>query len=376
MNKYYIDQINSSKAYQFTSYWHYSNVGFKKAILNLGIFRKEDNLLVGVMQWGCSYQDKIRLDRYVKEPIDKSEYLELNRFSMADSEGPNSESQAISLGIKWIKRNWPQIRLLVSYAGRKKGNYGFIYQATNWEYLGYFVSNGFWLVDGKECHLTTLWDRYKRHGDPNVPFTQGICDMYHNVIETWTKQFIYIQRLDKTLTPATPILPYPKEYNVGSIIERVKVWKDTSFTPLTIEKPNPPKFYWEKEERLFSLQALARRGEYQPKKRLPVAIYNAGGELEMTYPSATAIHLDGYTISGIRNSLNNETIYKNKYFRHYDGQPASEIEVPYVCVIDEIPFSSFAEAGRYLQVSRQAVQQAWRRGSKAINKHEVQWVDR
>ena len=30
-----------------------------------------------------------------------------------------------------------------SSAGRKEGNYGYIYQATNWEYLGYFISPGF-----------------------------------------------------------------------------------------------------------------------------------------------------------------------------------------------------------------------------------------
>ena len=45
---------------------------YKKAILNLGIFRKEDNKMVGVLQWGCSFQEKIRLDRYVKEPIEKT----------------------------------------------------------------------------------------------------------------------------------------------------------------------------------------------------------------------------------------------------------------------------------------------------------------
>ena len=137
--KYFVEQIHSSKANKMTALYHYSGVGFKKAILNLGVFRKEDSKMVGVLQWGSSYQENIRLDRYVKETINKSEYLELNRFSMADSEGPNSESQAISLGIKWIKKYMPEIRLLVSYAGRKEGNYGYIYQATNWEYLGYFI---------------------------------------------------------------------------------------------------------------------------------------------------------------------------------------------------------------------------------------------
>ena len=221
---YYIDLINSSKAYKFTSYWHYSGVGFKKAKINQGIYRKSDNKLVGVLQWGISAQEAIRLDRYVKDPITKNEYLELNRFCMADSEGKNAESQAISLGVKWIKQNRPDIKLLVSYAGRKEGNYGYIYQATNWEYLGYFISNGFWLLDGEEKHQITVWFRHKRHGDSSKPFIQNICDMHHDVRQTWTKQFIYIKRLDETLTRASDILPYPKPTNEFPICTKVKIY--------------------------------------------------------------------------------------------------------------------------------------------------------
>jgi hypothetical protein len=47
--KYYIDRINSSKANKMTALYHYSGVGFKKAVLNLGIFRKEDDKMVGVL---------------------------------------------------------------------------------------------------------------------------------------------------------------------------------------------------------------------------------------------------------------------------------------------------------------------------------------
>lgn len=106
---------------------------------------------------------------------------------MADSEGKNAESEAISLGIKWIKRNRPEIKLLVSYAGRKEGNYGYIYQATNWEYLGYFVSSGFWLVDGRERHQITLWYHHSKYGVEGQPFTQSLCDLFHDVRQTWTK---------------------------------------------------------------------------------------------------------------------------------------------------------------------------------------------
>lgn len=54
-NKYFIDLIHSSKANKMTALYHYSGVGFKKAALNLGIFRKEDSKMVGVLQWGSSF---------------------------------------------------------------------------------------------------------------------------------------------------------------------------------------------------------------------------------------------------------------------------------------------------------------------------------
>ena len=108
----------------------------------------------------------------------------------------------------------PHVRLLVSYAGRKEGNYGYIYQATNWEYLGYFISDGFWYVDGEERHLITLWSRYKKYGDLNLSFTEGLCNLYEDVRKTKTKQFIYITRLDiKRRTPVY-LLIY-KMHNIG-----------------------------------------------------------------------------------------------------------------------------------------------------------------
>lgn len=375
--KYFIDRINSSKANKMTALYHYSGVGFKKAILNLGIFRKEDLKMVGVLQFGCSFQEKIRLDRYVKEPIQKEEYLELNRFSMADSEGKNSESQAISLGIKWIKQNMPHVRLLVSYAGRKEGNYGYIYQATNWEYLGYFVSEGFWYVDGEERHLTTLWYRYKNHGNQDLTFIPALCEMYQDVRKTWTKQFIYIMRLDETLTPATEILEYPKPANEFPIKIREQIYKqnDDIFNNFQKKDVQFVEYYYEKDNKLFTNAALIRRGELKKTMPKPVAVYNAGGDLEFIAKNVKSVNLDGYLESGIRKSIQTESGYKQKYFRFFEEEPVERIEVPFICIIDEIPFNSLAEAGRYLGVSRQAIHNAKSRHSKTIKDKAVIWID-
>lgn len=375
---YYIDLINSSKANKFTSYYHYSGVGFKKAKINQGIYRKTDHQLVGVLQWGCSAQEGIRLDRYVQESITKEEYLELNRFCMADSEGKNAESQAISLGIKWIKKNRPDIRLLVSYAGRKEGNYGYIYQATNWEYLGYFISNGFWFLDGQERHQITVWYHYKKYGKASLSFKEGVCELYHDVRQTWTKQFIYIQRLDKKLTPATTILPYPKPVTDAPICTRVEIYKqDDEY--LTWAAPHwhmhydPPRYYYEKETWLFGKDLETNRAKTPHKN---IAIYDSNGDLETTTRSITeASDYTGICNATISKALTKGNKTKEYFFRYFldNAKPEEQIEFDYLCEIDGVRFVKQIEVADYCGVTRQAVSGSYKRLSKEINGRLITW---
>ena len=375
--KYFISQINSSKANKMVSLYHYSNTGFKPAILNLGVFRKDNNLLVGVLQWGCSFQQNIRLDRYVKEPIKKEEYLELNRFCMAESEGRNSESQAISLGIKWIKKYRPNVKLLVSYSGRREGKYGYIYQATNWEYLGYFISPGFWSIDGHEKHLMSLWSAYNKHGKEGLSFHEDLCERYQDVRQTWTKQFIYIIRLDKNLTPASPLLPYPKEDTDFPIKVKEKIFKQNDEiynNPIPIEIPFV-EYYYEEDELLFSRAALRRRGEIE-NFQYKYILYNEYGEFENEYETFKNLCLENQlSYNGAYTALRHDKPYKRKYFKKLiktDIIPSS-IDINPIAYIDEVPFTSYAEIGRYVGLSRQAVHQARQRQAEFINDIEIQW---
>ena len=347
-------------------------MGFKKAKINQGIYRKSDNKLVGVLQWGISAQEAIRLDRYVKDPITKNEYLELNRFCMADSEGKNAESQAISLGVKWIKQNRPDIKLLVSYAGRKEGNYGYIYQATNWEYLGYFISNGFWLLDGEEKHQITVWFRHKRHGDSSKPFIQNICDMHHDVRQTWTKQFIYIKRLDETLTRASDILPYPKPTNEFPICTKVKIYKEDNEFLNNYVAPTRSycEWYYEKETVLF--QSYKDRTSVRPR----VAIYDETGSIVTTAKnSVEAAEYGGISATTICRVLKNGKIANGYYYRNYDPhtEPAETIEFDYICEIDGLKFIKQIDIAEYCGVTKQAVSGSVQRKSKQINGYDIIW---
>lgn len=450
--KYFVDLLNSSKANKFTANFHYSGVGFPSAKLNLGVYNKSDSLLVGVLQWGRSFQVNIKLNRYVKEEIALDEYLELNRFCMDDTEGRNSESQAISLGIKWIQKNRPDIKLLVSYAGRKEGNYGYIYQATNWEYLGYFVSDGFWRVDGEERHKMTLWQRTKKS---EKKFLEALKDLYSDIVETRSKQFIYIQRLDKNLTPASEILPYPKPSNEHPIVIKEIIHKGTGKVPLIENKKNKIKYYYNPDELLFSRVTLIKRGDILPSDRgvtnyknkyigryndggklvklyfefnglkedgfirplvqnaiknnkrylnnyfklydneesvlnyIDLSLYKApinyknkyigryseGGELEKTYFEFKELEKEGFSKALVQNSIRQNKMYLKKYFKLYDNEEDAleQIEVPIFGIIDDIPFAIYADAAKYLGVSRQAVHVARKRNSKQIAGKKVEW---
>lgn len=372
-NTYYIKQINSSIAYQFTCAWHYSGIGFKKAQLNLGIFRQSDSRLVGVQQWGISAQEHVRLDRYVKEPITTKEYLELNRFCMADSEGRNSESKAIGLGIHWIKQNWPHIRLLVSYAGRKEGNYGYIYQATNWEYLGYFLSTGFWELDGQEKHHLTICSWNKKY-HPDMTIIDSLCSEYEDVKQYTSKQFIYIQRLDKHLTPASDILPYPKPATDAPIQTKVNIYKESNKVFEHHNRPDP-EYYdtHEEEERLFTRRTLIRRGELEQENKL-YAMYSNSGQLEKVCNTMEEFRPMGYVPESVMHAITTSKIYRNKFFRMYINENAAEsITFPYLCIIDGQTFFKQEEAGAYLGVSKQAVSAARKRGSTVIAGKQIQW---
>lgn len=223
--KYFLDEINCAKAQKFMRFHHNKNTYCINATLNLGIFRKDTQQLVGVAQLCPSYQENLLLNKYVKEDIINTEYLELHHFAMIKTEERNSETQALSLVIKWIRQNRPKIRLIITYAGRYEGDYGYIYQAAGWEYLGYNVTDHWWTLDGQMFHERTLSDKYNLYGNKKLTLLPAVCEMYQDVRKFEAKQFVYIKRLDRKLTAVSKKNKYPKTATEYPIILRKIIYK-------------------------------------------------------------------------------------------------------------------------------------------------------
>lgn len=105
-----------------------------------------------------------------------------------------------------------------------------------------------------------------------------------------------------------------------------------------------------------------------------VAQYDLYGKLEKTYENIYNIHSDIYKEQSVRRSCLSGKNYKDKYFRFFEGEPEEEIEVSYLCLIDDIPFVNGASAAKYLGVSRQAFHQARARKQQQIKNKSITWL--
>jgi len=121
-----------------------------------GLYKEEK--LMGVITFGIPpspYLMKICGEEY------KKDVLELNRLFCYDESPRNSESFLISQGIKLLKKDRPNIKILVSFADTRQEHLGYIYQATNWYFTGLSIPGGGSLViDGKEYHPKNLNNKY------------------------------------------------------------------------------------------------------------------------------------------------------------------------------------------------------------------------
>lgn len=127
--------IPSKIANQFVKKHHYSGKVVTLSSLHFGAFL--DKKLHGVMSYGPP-MDKRNVLNLVKTNnigINKkwNEMLELNRMAFNDYLPRNSESRCISISIKLIKKNAPQIKWLLSYSDATQCGDGTIYRASGFK---------------------------------------------------------------------------------------------------------------------------------------------------------------------------------------------------------------------------------------------------
>jgi hypothetical protein len=138
--------IPAKIANEFIKKHHYSGRYTRTSMLHFGCFL--DEKLHGVLSYGNPL-DKSKVINLVSGAL-WNEMLELNRMAFDDYLPKNSESRCLSIAIKKIKQNAPQIKWILSYSDATQSGDGTIYRAS-----------GFLLTQIKEN--TTIWKTKTGH---------------------------------------------------------------------------------------------------------------------------------------------------------------------------------------------------------------------
>lgn len=132
---------------------HYSGKVVRNSQLHIGVFH--GGRLEGAMQFGPSL-DKRKMQSLVRG-TGWNEFLELNRMAFTDTLPRNSESRALGIAIRLLRKHAPQIRWVVTFADATQCGDGTIYRAAGFVLTGIQPSHN--LVrrgDGVVIHKMTL----------------------------------------------------------------------------------------------------------------------------------------------------------------------------------------------------------------------------
>jgi len=206
-NEFYIKEIDRNLANDIIVKNHYSKKFYNATYIHLGLFVNEE--IKGVLQYG--YAMNPASCGSVVEGTQKDEYLELNRMWIADNVGEYPESRAISYSLKYIRRKYPKIKWIQSFADERCGGFGIVYQACSFDYYGEHKSD-FWELDGQVYHniqMTVSKDSKRYAGE--AKYLQENKD---KAIKMTLRQFRYIKFLDQREKKKCLLKQeqYPKHY--------------------------------------------------------------------------------------------------------------------------------------------------------------------
>jgi len=207
-----VKPISSSDARKVVKRIHYSGKVVQNSTLHLGVFI--DGRCEGAMQFG-SPLDKRKVKELVRD-TGWNDFLELNRMAFSEKLPKNSESRALSIAFKIIKKNYPHIEWVVSFADGTQCGDGTIYRASGFKLVGVKKNNQILMWKGKTIAKKTL-------DNTNYPKVNG--KYYSRVLiergeavplEGFQLKYVYFLNKDAEDRLTVPVLPFSKIDEMGA----------------------------------------------------------------------------------------------------------------------------------------------------------------
>lgn len=173
--------------------WHYSKCIPKSKLAKIGVWENEK--FIGVVIFGVGATSDL-----VKRYGLKMEHgCELVRIALTAHASP--VSRIISISIKLLKKTFPKLRLVVSFADPAQGHHGGIYQACGWIFSGNSQASNEYIYKGKRWQGRSFRNSHKgMETHPDVQVVKG------------SSKHRYLMPLDSEMRKQIEPLakPYPK----------------------------------------------------------------------------------------------------------------------------------------------------------------------
>lgn len=128
----HVAPISSADARALVKRIHYSGKVAQNSQLHFGVFL--NGRLEGAMQFGPSL-DKRKIQGLV-HGTGWNDFLELNRMAFSEALPRNSESRALGIAFRMIRKHYPHIEWVVSFADGTQCGDGTIYRASGFVLTG------------------------------------------------------------------------------------------------------------------------------------------------------------------------------------------------------------------------------------------------
>lgn len=209
--------ISAADARRIVTAHHYSGKAVQNSSLHLGVF-SPDGRCGGAMSFGASI-DKRRMMGLVRG-TKLNEFLELNRMAFADWLPRNSESRCLGVALRLIRRSYPRIKWVVSFADATQCGDGTIYRASGFV-LTQIKKNTTLLrmPDGSVVAAKTLDD----HIDSRGRFGSAVAKEHGaKPLVGFQLRYIYFTRPEERGNLTVPELPFSAIREAGASMYRAR----------------------------------------------------------------------------------------------------------------------------------------------------------
>lgn len=128
-----IDSVSSRK---IVERYHYSGKCTQNSQIHFGVFL--NGRLEGALQFGPSI-DKRRMAKNLG--IGFNDALELNRMALSDACPKNSESRALGVCLRILKKKYPHLKIIISFADACQCGDGTIYRASGFKLHSFKINS-------------------------------------------------------------------------------------------------------------------------------------------------------------------------------------------------------------------------------------------